>query len=258
VTGDLDLRVRELRRGDVGVVAALVAGSFDAGLTPYMVATQAGWARFLDVVLSHPESFPTHRLTVVEREGRVVAFADYRVPGPGQGFLSYICVDPAARATGIGRRLFVELLRRHGPVDSVSLDVFAVNASALALYASMGFHEVSRQEWWRAPVPAGSEPLALDGLTASLASLATYGFCEVSGERDGRPFRFGRMGGSVLRAFSADDYDDADLVARLAATFPELREIFAVLPAGHRPRLPAESFNTAIRMTADEPVTGKS
>jgi GNAT superfamily N-acetyltransferase len=250
--------VRELRLGDAAVVAALVEGSFDAGLTPYMVATQHGWAQFLQVQLTHPESFPAHRLAVVERQGQVVAFADYRVPAPRQGFLSYICVDPAARGAGIGRLLFEELMRRHGPVDSVSLDVFADNAPAVALYTSMGFREVSRQVWWRAPVSAGSGPLPLEGLPASLASLADYGFCEVSGEHDGRPFRVGRMGGSVLRAFAADDYDDADLVARLAATFPELREIFAVLPDDRRPRRPAESFNTAIRMTAGEPATGKS
>lgn len=248
-----DLEIRALCPEDVDLVGELVRDSFRTELTSYMVATQPGWTSYLRVVLAQPESFPAHRLTVAERGGRVVAFADYRVPTSGQGFLSYICVDPAARGEGVGRRLFAELIRRQGKVASVGLDVFADNEPARALYASMGFREVSRQVWWRAPVPAGSTPVALDGLPAALASLERYGFCEVAGDDTGRSFRFGRMGGSVLRAFSGDDYDDADLVARLVATFPELREVYAVLPDDVTPRHPAaEPFNTAIRMQADD------
>lgn len=248
-----DLLVRGLRSDDVERVGELVRASFEADLTAYMVATQSGWTDFLRVLLAQPTSFPTHRLTVAERDGAVVAFADYRVPEPEQGFLSYICVDAAARGGGVGRRLFAEVIRRQGPVRCVGLDVFADNEAALGLYGSMGFRETARQVWWRAPVPSGSTPIALHGLPASLASLERYGFCELAGEHEGRRFRLGRMGGAVLRAFSGDDYDDVRLLARLAETFPELREVFVVLPDGVTPRLAgAEPFNIAIRMSADD------
>ncbi len=94
---------RALTRADLAVVGSLVADSFEARLAPFMIATQHGWADFVGVALDHPGHFPAQRLHVAEVDGRVVGFADFRAPGDGTGFLSYICVAPAARGRGIAR-----------------------------------------------------------------------------------------------------------------------------------------------------------
>jgi len=250
--------VRPLARPDLPVVAALVAGSFDADLTPFMVATQHGWSQFVTVQLDHPEQFRAQRLRVAEVAGRVVGFADFRAPGDGTGFLSYVCVDPATRGRGVARALLRACVREAGELTSVALDVFEDNAAARAMYDSMGFRAGATQSWWRAPLQARAGDLApaylaLSGLTTSLATLTTYGFCELTGSWAGRDLRCGRLGRSVLRLFAAQDLDDDALLGALAAEFGELTTAFAVLPDGHRPAsAQAAEFNRSVRMTTED------
>lgn len=255
----MTLVVRPLTRADLSVVGALVLGSFDSRLTPFMVATQHGWTDFVRVALDHPRHFPSQHLRVAELDGTVVGFADFRTPGDGSGFLSYICVAPAARGRGIARALFRDCVRETGDLHTVALDVFEDNEPARAMYVGMGFEAGDVQVWWQSPIRAeaaeAAEPVALAGLPVALAALDTYGFCEVSGTRAGQPVRFGRLGSSVLRLFSAEDFEDAPLAAALARDFPEVTTTFGVLPASHKPRVAgAEPFNRVIRMaTRDLP-----
>lgn len=246
---------RALTRADLAVVGSLVADSFEARLTPFMIATQHGWADFVGVALDHPRHFPAQRLHVAELDGQVVGFADFRAPGDGTGFLSYICVAPAARGRGIARELFRACVREVGDLHTVGLDVFEDNAPARAMYAAMGLGADDVHVWWRAPVPtvATPAPVTLSGLPIALAAFERYGFCELSGTRAGETVRCGRIGPSSLRLFSADDFDDADLAAALARDFPELTATFGVLPASHQPTAPgAEPFNRVIRMTTHD------
>jgi ribosomal protein S18 acetylase RimI-like enzyme len=250
--------LRELRAEDLADVGRLVVASFDPGLAPYMVATQHGWTDFLAVALDFPRQFPAQRLMVGELDGHVVAFADFRAPGDGTGFLSYICVDSTVRGRGVARGLFRECVRRSGPLTSVALDVFADNVPARTMYDAMGLVDGETQQWWRWPLPApaatdAGPDLVVHGLAASLASLHRYGFCELSGDLDGRSVRCGRMGRKVLRLFGAVDADDPDLAVAIAGAFPDITEAFTVLPEGHRPDVPgAEAFNRVVRMTTDD------
>lgn len=243
---------RPLTRADLRVVGALVTKSFEARLTPFMVATQTGWAEFVGVALDHPRHFPAQRLRVAELDGTVVGFADFRAPGDGSGFLSYICVAPAARGRGIASTLFRECVREAGDLHTVALDVFEDNVPARTMYADMGFEVGDVQVWWQAPIVTipEAEPVALAGLPLALAAHERYGFCEVSGTRAGHDLRFGRIGSGVLRLFSAEDFDDAALASSLARDFPDLTTTFGVLPASHQPSAAgAEPFNRVIRMT---------
>lgn len=251
---------RPLRHADLVVVGALVRESFEDRLAPFMTATQQGWVDFIRIALDHPGQFPAQRLHVAELAGEVVGFADFRVPGDGSGFLSYICVAVAARGQGLGRQLFAACVREAGPLQRVGLDVFEANAPARALYESMGFDPGDVQVWWRAPVPADPVPTrpgdpspVLSALPVALAALDRFGFCELSGTWDGRGLRLGRLGTSVLRLFSPEDFDDAALLRSLVREFPELTDTFGILPAHHQPTVEgAEPFNRVISMTTSD------
>lgn len=246
---------RPLERRDLEDVVHLMTTSFLPERSPYMVGTQHGWGRFVEVALEHPTQFPHQRLVVAEVDGRVAGFADFRVPGDGTGHLSYICVAPTARRRGVARALLAACVGEAGPLRSVSLDVFEDNAPARALYQALGFVQVDAATWWRSPLQAGvADPsLQLEGLPASMAAHARYGFCELKGSRAGQQVRYGRMGESVLRFFTQDDFDDPRVGEALVAEFPGLAESFVVLPADRRPSRPgAEAINTSMRMTTDD------
>lgn len=250
----MTLTLRRLAQEDLRAVGALVASSFEERLKPFMVATQHGWIDFLGVALDHPHHFPAQRLHVAELDGQVVGFADFRAPGDGTGFLSYICVSTTARGQGIARALFRACVLDAGNLHTVALDVFEDNQPALSMYTALGFEGGEVQVWWRAPIRrVAAEPVVLSGLPTSLAALERYGFCELTGSRNGEGLRCGRIGSSVLRLFSPKDFDDAPLAASLARDFPELTATFAVLPAMHQPDAAgAEPFNRVIRMTTHD------
>jgi len=73
----------------------------------------------------------------------VLGYAGLRVAG-AQADIQTIAVAPSARRQGIGRALIVELLEeaRGRGATEVFLEVRADNASARALYESLGFREI--------------------------------------------------------------------------------------------------------------------
>lgn len=250
----MTVTIRPLVRADLAIVGPLVRASFDAGLAPFMTATQHGWADFVGVALDHPEHFGAQRLRVAELDDQVVGFADFRVPGDGTGFLSYICVAATARGRGIARELFASCVREAGDLHTVALDVFEDNEPARSMYTGLGFEDGDVLVWWRAPVRAvAADPVVLTGLPTALAALERYGFCELSGTRRGEAVSCGRIGSTVLRLFTAEDFDDASLAASLARDFPDLTATFGALPDSYEPTaVDAEPFNRVIRMTTHD------
>jgi ribosomal protein S18 acetylase RimI-like enzyme len=76
---------------------------------------------------------------VAERDGQVVAFAQYGV-GPRGPELFRIYADPAHYGAGAGHALLEELHRRlEGRVDAYVLDVHSRNARGRAFYERHGF-----------------------------------------------------------------------------------------------------------------------
>jgi ribosomal protein S18 acetylase RimI-like enzyme len=248
------LRVRALNPADLDQVGELVQRSFAADLRPFMVATQKGWVDHLRVKLAHPRLHLGQHLGVAEREGRVVAFADYRTSA-NDGFLSYICVAQEERGQGLARTLF-EWLVRGSQVDRVGLDVFADNLPARSLYAAMGFNEVSRQTWWTRPltsviveveVDPGVDPrIDCRDLHASLEALRRFGFCQVTARMDDDVLVFGRLGQSVLRVPGLGRPNERRALRALAAEFEELEQLFVVAPGEE----PPAGFNGAHRLAS--------
>jgi [ribosomal protein S18]-alanine N-acetyltransferase len=71
----------------------------------------------------------------------------------GQGWILGLAIDQQWRGQGLGRRLMAESLRRlraHG-VRAVRLTVEPGNATAIELYASLGFRRVGRREGYFGP-----------------------------------------------------------------------------------------------------------
>lgn len=138
--GDLSFRLRPLRYDDLARIAEIEHASFS---TPWKEETFRGLLRRSDTDMVGAES-----------EGRLVGYAiTWTVTD--QAELGNVAVAPEARGAGIGRALVeavVDRIRRRGAKECF-LEVRESNATAQALYRSMGFEEVGRRRaYYAAPV----------------------------------------------------------------------------------------------------------
>jgi ribosomal protein S18 acetylase RimI-like enzyme len=141
------------------VVDAATAGTWapdDGGAGPLRPAgpdDTAGIAALHDV--EFPDSYASARqlvdgqgdgsrtvLVADDGRGGVAGYAAGEVHDDGEGYVDFVVVAPAARGTGLGRRLMVGLTRRlldRAPLDRVALTVQDHRRPARALYERLGF-----------------------------------------------------------------------------------------------------------------------
>lgn len=87
------------------------------------------------------------------RPGDIVGYAGLDRGGSVADVMT-IAVTPAARGTGLGRRLLAALLDLAGDAEAVMLEVRADNDAARSLYASAGFELVSTRRRYYGDVDA--------------------------------------------------------------------------------------------------------
>ena len=83
---------------------------------------------------------------VAENDGEIVCYGIVAM-GAGEAHILNICVAGHVRGRGIGRRMMQLLLERslQAGMQDVFLEVRPSNPHAIALYQSLGFHEVGRR-----------------------------------------------------------------------------------------------------------------
>ena len=83
---------------------------------------------------------------VAEDDGQIVSYGIVAM-GAGEAHILNICVAAHMRGRGIGRRMLQLLLERSSQagMQDVFLEVRPSNPHAIALYQSLGFHEVGRR-----------------------------------------------------------------------------------------------------------------
>lgn len=225
--------VRDMVHSDARLVSSLILHSFDAALRPFMTYTQHGLEAFLSVHTKFPGADPERRLLVATDRSSpdgVLGYAEFRIVRDNVGFLSYICVAEPARGRGIARALIRSFLDEHSELSELELDVFQDNAPALSFYQKLGFRPVSSVAWVTRsmPHPAGTAPI--QSLPAALASLRTYGFCELKVINETATIKVGLIGQKVVRCFSAEVFDNDDLLRRVRGHFPGTETALAILP----------------------------
>ena len=224
---------RQMESADLPEVTALLRSSFSPRLRPYMAYTQHGAANFLAARLEHPQSFPQQFLGVATDEtGRLLGYADFRLSSPTECFLSYVCVSEDARRLGVATALIVHFLGRQASLESIELDVFVDNTSALNLYRALGFESTEGTTWLLRELPAPSAELEVLQLTTSRAAHTVYGFCEFRVEWEGCEIRLGRIGTYVLRCFDPETFGNENLLAGVRATFPDVTQALAIVANG--------------------------
>ena len=124
-------RVRAMCPGDVPAVSALESASYEfpwsAGIfSDCLRAGHSCWVLTLDSV---PAGYGILSI------------------GAGEAHVLNLCVDPARRSHGLGRRLLLRLLEiaRWHRVQQVFLEVRPSNPHAIRLYESVGFAEIARR-----------------------------------------------------------------------------------------------------------------
>lgn len=245
--------VRASTAADMPGVAALVRASFAERLHSFMTYAQPGLAAFLGAIVAEPRLFPDHRLlTCTEADGTLAGFAEFRVDG-SQGFLSYICVTPAARRTGLARQMIAAFLDQHPALVRLDLDVFDDNEPALRLYADMGFGEIARAVWLARDLPDAAGMVRAVNPAGALAAFDRYGFCEMPVSDRAGEHRLGRIGPTTLRCYTAQDFNDAPLLAAVRALVPELATALVILPADQAEQPGARRVNISRRLSLDLP-----
>lgn len=93
-------------------------------------------------------------LVVPAVDGGIAGYAAGQVHDDGEGFIDFVAVDPAARGTGLGRRLVTALTRHllaRSPLGRVCLLVQDHRRPARALYERLGFRPdgsfVAYRDW---------------------------------------------------------------------------------------------------------------
>lgn len=242
--------IRPAKLADLGQIGQLIRESFKPELLPYMVYAQHGIGSFLAQFIRYRRILSDRMLLVTEGDaGILTAFAEFRYLDQGKSLLSYICVRPEARGHGLASALIRHHLQQMPGLWRVDLDVFADNGPALSLYRKLGFEEAGTATWFARPIPAtgnGADPIGIPNLPVANAAYDRYGFCELQVSWGDNETRMGRIGNSVLRCFEAANFKNDALLARLAAAFPDLREVLLIDDADPEVGRP---INRSIRMT---------
>jgi RimJ/RimL family protein N-acetyltransferase len=244
-----------MTRRDVPEVARLLGSSIEERLHPYIVYSQPRIDSYLTVMVDWPRMFPGLELYVArDGDGGLTGFAELRSTGPATCLLSYVCVAPAARRTGVATRLLLHHLVEHPELDTVELDVFAHNAPAGRLYERLGFVPV-RTSFWRTrdlpdPAPAAAGEVVLPDWHMSAAMLATYGFCRFSVQRGGHPHALGLVSSAVLRVADRAAFADDRLLALVRHLLPETRQALLIDQAAGDPPPPSALLLESRRLHA--------
>lgn len=225
--------VRDMIEADAPLVSHLILRSFDAALRPYMAYTQHGIGAFLSVHTKYPEADPGRHLLVATDQSNphgVVGYAEFRIGKDNVGFLSYICVAESARGRGVASALVRSFVHKRPQLLELQLDVFQDNAPAVSFYQKLGFRTISSVTWVTRPMPDSFGAARILSLPAAVASLRTYGFCELEVVNGVAPTKVGLIGQKVVRCFSIEAFDDDELLCGLRGHFPGADTVLAILP----------------------------
>jgi ribosomal protein S18 acetylase RimI-like enzyme len=223
--------VRAAARADLADVALLLRDSFAPALRPYLIYAQAGIAAYLEQFVAGEAGAGGHRLLVAEEAGALAGFAEFRLPLPGQSFLSYVCVAPPMRRRGVARTLIETFLAGAPGVRTMELDVFRENVAAIRLYDALGFAAGAQTIWAVRDLPAAAPAAGLALIDDGAARFARFGFCELSVRWAGAARRLGRIGPTTLRCFEPGVFADDALLAGLGALVAPLAEALWIGPA---------------------------
>lgn len=138
----MSVAIRRASSADVDALCELEKGLF----------LNDAWSRRLFVdELGHPFSY----YLVAEEDAEIVGYAGLRAApaNADQGDIQTLAVVPTFRGQGLGRQLLGQLIdeAEDRGVRALFLEVRADNPVAIALYDSVGFHEIDRRHGYYQP-----------------------------------------------------------------------------------------------------------
>ena len=138
----MSVAIRRASSADVDALCELEKGLF----------LNDAWSRQLFVdELGHPFSY----YLVAEEDAEIVGYAGLRAApaNADQGDIQTLAVVPTFRGQGLGRQLLSQLIdeAEDRGVRALFLEVRADNPVAIALYDSVGFHEIDRRHGYYQP-----------------------------------------------------------------------------------------------------------
>lgn len=225
--------LRPMTPADTGPVAELLRESYDPSLRRFISHAQSGVQAYLRAHLDEPALFPATEMTVATRDedGAVIGFCEFVTDRSSSvSHLAYICISPEARNRGLGTALIHDHVERRRP-PAVTLDVFEQNVAARRLYDRLGFTPVAERIWYTRPLPAAGHPADVVNGAEAVATHATYGFSYLSVAGRSGTRSIGRMGDTVLRCRTAEDFADDRFLAGVRACLPSATDALLIVPA---------------------------
>ncbi|HEY9512971.1 MAG TPA: ribosomal protein S18-alanine N-acetyltransferase [Rhodanobacter sp.] len=125
------IRVRAMCPGDLATISAMEVASYEF---PWSAGI------FADCLKAG------HSCWVLAVDGVTVGYGILSV-GAGEAHVLNLCIDPTRRGQGLGRHLLLRLIGVAGwnHATRMFLEVRPSNPHAIALYTSVGFHEIGRR-----------------------------------------------------------------------------------------------------------------
>ncbi len=135
--------------------------------------------------------------------------------------LNHLYVSEDQRGVGIGTAFVLDGLRRlpRGGADTLQVDVFAENVSALQWYRSWGMREESRSDWFTLTLPPArlrqDEVCRVDGWTEAELKHACYGFSQFTLRSRGASYPIDRLGARYYRVRDCEILNDGAALSTL-------------------------------------------
>ena len=222
------LAVRSARPADAAAIVGVIRSGFEQRILDLTIYGAAGVIDWVATHLCLPHD-AAERLYMLANEGPTAIGCVELTPRGDHLFLSYVCVLPSHRRTGVGSVLLAAAVRdvRSRTQSTLRLDVFDGNSAGMAWYQGLGFQQTGTAYLCDASdtLPEPKIAARVSGLPVANAAHEAFGFSEFQVETESGATSVGRLGDRWWRLATQSGtgmevLDDHDLLSTLRELDP--------------------------------------
>jgi L-amino acid N-acyltransferase YncA len=216
----------------VSAAVSMVRDSFNPLFLSTSIYRAPGMEHFLSYELTNPHSAYDYKVITNENDD-FLGFCEFKKIEPTIVFLNIIALSERLKGKGVGNRILSESIAdyRQSGYESMMLDVFSTNQSAISLYNRLGFIEAGKQKLYklRRHIREGESPTEQELIFVNYPQIQSlckaFGFGMLEYKKAGCQFRLGLIDRDlILHSYSSDE--EATNARNIAAAL-KINNIFA-------------------------------